>query len=103
MFEAVGTLVLTESELTVEVRNIATPGTGLVTILRAGTPIFESEFAVVEGYGRLSTTERGTAPVPVEPGDVVEVLDAEGTLVLTGTFRRGSPWARTRERARLST
>jgi len=70
-----------------DVHNVAQDGTGTVSVIANGVVILEEPITIVLGIGHLERDSRLGHNVPVMgDGDTVEVRNAVGELIGTGTL-----------------
>ena len=88
---AIGTLLLTDSRLAVEVQGIG-GAFATVTVCRGSEIVLAAQMELADGWGKLDLSA-ADLPASIEPGDAVRVADSTGNLVLSGMFRAGLPQA----------
>jgi hypothetical protein len=84
-FEALGD----RRHFSIEVAGLSVDGTGVVRVARGDRVLLTARIRIEGGAGRLVLPYAGGSPLPMmEPGDVVQVMRADGVPGLRGVFQR---------------
>lgn len=75
----------TRKTFSTEVEDVSTSGPGTVVVSRAGTTLMEATINI-DGVGFGDLNMRGAAVADLLEGDLVEVFNAGGTRILSGTL-----------------
>jgi hypothetical protein len=75
-------------QFSIEVEDVQRDGVGRARVVRAGTVVWTRSITISGGFADLNLdTQNGQAVPSLQAGDVVQVRDSSGTLILRGTLQ----------------
>ncbi|RMF54050.1 MAG: hypothetical protein D6746_14925 [Bacteroidetes bacterium] len=74
------------SRFSTEVEDVSVDGEGEVVVSRDGTELMRATISIVNGFGDLNMSSRRDDIPEMLSGDLVEVYNADGVLILSGTL-----------------